>query len=326
MTDPKITVLLCTVRGDAGYLNHPEWHTVGKVMEDLRAQTFQDFEFVVVDGLRGNVQERSDSIWWRPSDPPQWVRPGETSTPSVRHDSFWVKHKKVAISAYRNTGLIHARGELVVNLDDCCSLPPDYLEGFWHVWKNHGYCLAMRWPEQGDHRQDGVLEVPGQVFGFGSYPLKAAIAVNGYDESYDGGQGLEDVDFSTRLHNHGVRFMLAHLPGFKIHAQTGHDPAAIDLKDPIVKCCNVASRMAAERMRVGETANVGWNSMSVRRLAGSPCFLLSGGTCTFHGHPCAYLEKGWPSRAPHPLWEEFWGDPVNWPNFNLAAERKKVGR
>jgi len=52
---PKITVLLCTVRDDQGYQDHPEWHTIGKVVEDLSRQTFQDFDIILShdESLRG---------------------------------------------------------------------------------------------------------------------------------------------------------------------------------------------------------------------------------------------------------------------------------
>lgn len=35
---------MITVRPDAAYLEHPEWHVLGKVVEDLNKQTFKDFE------------------------------------------------------------------------------------------------------------------------------------------------------------------------------------------------------------------------------------------------------------------------------------------
>jgi glycosyltransferase involved in cell wall biosynthesis len=145
---PKITVLLCTVRPDQGYIEHPEWHVIGKVVEDLSKQTFTDFELVVVDGLY-----QRDHVAWKPAavgGAYLWPHDETAAVVGEWHilDGFqltwlppkpnlWVRNKKVAISTYRNTGIAAARGELIVNLDDCCELPPDYLEHFWSAWSRH---------------------------------------------------------------------------------------------------------------------------------------------------------------------------------------------
>lgn len=315
MGRPKITVLLCTVRPDEGYIEHPEWSTIGKVVGDLGQQTFQDFELVIVDGVDG----RRGTVRFG-------VQPYEIRYHSGPRDTYWTRHRKVAISAYRNTGLMHARGELVVNIDDCCELPPDYLETFWHVYKQYGICLAMLWPEQGDQRPEGRVGYDNIVHGFGSYPLELAIQLNGYDESYDGGQGLEDINWGMRLYHAGLKMGLQHIPGFKIHSQSAHDSRAIDIEDPIVKCCNTAHEKAMRNLNV--TANTSWALGDLQELCSTPCFLLGGGgTCGAAwagGRACAYLDKGWPQEVEHPLWEGFLGDKRNWPNFNLREMREKV--
>lgn len=342
MLDPKITVLLCTVRPDRGYVEHPEWHTLGKVIADLSLQTFKDFELLVVDGLWGNrdglgVTDRIPTnlaqgtlvepfIRWQADSRARgefsdlragWLPP---------RDTLWTLNHKVAICAYRNTGLIHARGELVVNLDDCCELPPNYLESFWYAWSKHKVCLAATWPESGDSRPAGVVTGPGQVYGFGSYPLEAAVAVNGYDEAYDGGQGLEDADWSTRLYNAGVKMALARFPGFLIHAQSAHDPRVIDPKEPIVKCCNLSWDLQRNSLwtRIVNTPEM-WSGSGgkarLQRLLG-PCFLLRAGRCGFHSYnnTCPYLEAGFADRL-HPLAAKLFEEP---PIFDLATSRREV--
>jgi glycosyltransferase involved in cell wall biosynthesis len=316
MRRPLISVLLCTVRDGQGYIEHPEWHTLEKVVEDLSLQTFKDFELIIIDG----VGERQNDDWQRAEVPVIKVPPRHT---------LWTHNKKVAISTYRNTGLALARGELVVNLDDCCELPPTYLGVFARAWQKHGVCLAMTWPESGDCRPPGVVQVPGAVFGFGSYPLAAALKLNGYDEAYDGGQGLEDVDWSTRLFKLGVKQALFRIPGFKIHAQSAHSPKAIDVADPLAKCCNLAyhtQRMTRDVL-VANVESLYNDTAWLERLIG-PCRLLQEGTlCGYHGdgRACPYLNLGWVDKR-SVLQRQFLEEPENWPIVNLREERKLAGR
>ena len=307
MATPKISVLLCTVRPGNAYVNHPEWHVLQKVIDDLERQTFLDFELVVVDGLAG----QRDQAWKLTANIPITHIP---PTPS-----FWTEHRKVAICRYRNTGIAHCRGELIVNLDDCCELPPYYLEMFWHAWKNHGTCLSPLWHESGDSRPKGDVQGVPQVrhqlhadlyevrpnppvFGFGSYPREVALWLNGYNEWFDGSQALEDFDWSTRLLKRGVKMHLAPVPGFKIHAQSPHDPRVIDPDEPLVKCCN-QSWWAARVKRGVNIANHTWPEGVCEELVG-PCFLLDGGRCRHHmgQHPCGYLETGFADERHELAW------------------------
>lgn len=329
--NPKITVLLCTVRPDNGYIEHPEWGTRSKICDDLEVQTFKDFELIIVDGV---PRENGKDLWCLKNGALVWRIPPR--------DTLWTRNHKVAICAYRNTGLIHARGELVVNLDDCCELPPRYLEAFWHAWNKYKTCLAMTWPESGDWRTPGRVHAPPgagvsgrpgdwrpPIYGFGSYPLATALDLNGYDEAYDGGQGLEDADWSLRLYRAGVKFVLFHIPGFRIHAQSGHDPRAIDSDKPLEKCCNPAF-WVQQQLRNTQVANTaacwGYDSLDApygfrEKLVG-PCELLNDNdTCKFHNglNPCAYLSLGFP-RERTAMAEAFLREP---PIFDLKELRKE---
>jgi hypothetical protein len=111
--------------------------------------------------------------------------------------------------------------------------------------------------------------------------------------------------------------------GFKIHAQSAWDARAVDIVDPVVRCCNTSwryTRKLAPRRNTLEQ----WSKAFAKRLCGTPCPLLARGRCDHHGLPCAYLDKGWPNKRPHLLWGEFVNDSSNWPVFNLREERKKV--
>lgn len=315
---PAVSVLLCTVRGDHGYAHpHEDWHTLGKVIDDLAKQTFRDFELIIVDGL---YEHRKDDLAWQ-SRIPSWM--------TVKHvpprQSVWVKNKRVAISAYRNGGLIHAVGDLVVNLDDCCELPPKYLEVFVALARR-GFCGSPVWRESGDTRALGPVTVPppgsgSSVFGFSTYPLAKAIELNGYDEAYDGGQALEDSDWSARMMYAGVRYVMVQVPGFLIHDQCGHDPRAVDAQRPIVKCCNAAwqTERCIRHVLRANTQQC-WPDAEKLKLLLGPCWLLSGDTCRHHGLRCAYFNEF--ARCLHPDAAVLFSEP---PIFDLREERRKVG-
>ena len=283
MTAPAVSLILCTVRPSHAYANHPEWDCLGKVIEGLAAQVgAPPFELVIVDGLYGSRPSRVLAHRF-----------------DVRHlppraGSPWVRMHKVAICAARNTGIAAARGELIVNLDDCCVLPPNFVATYWRAWTEKRTALGMIWPHLGDSRPEGYVDRPGAVYGFGSYPRALALELNGYDEAYDGAQGLEDCDWSTRLFNAGLKQALVRLPGFDIEPQTAHSPLAIDPERPIVKCCNCAWQMqrVSRQVQVANTRDL-WVESSLKALVG-PCKHLRGAMCGHHHflNRCPFLEKG----------------------------------
>jgi hypothetical protein len=293
-----ISVLLATVRTFGAYRDQPEWHAIGKIVDDLGQQTFKDFELIVVDG--SYEQHKSYVAGLKHDFPLVHVPPKE---------NIWTRNHKVAICTFRNTGIAKARGDLIVNLDDCCTLPKIYLEAFARGWE-YKVCAAMTWPERGDWRHPQLVTRPGIIYGFGSYPREAALELNGYDEAFDGAQGLEDADWSTRLFHLGVKSALISLPGFDILPQSGHD---LD----IVKCCNAAWQ-GQRVMRQVRRANVKelWTPEMLALVGGGPCQLLKNGTCAHHGQPCAYLERSWVHER-HPLVEEWMREP---PVFDLRRD------
>jgi glycosyltransferase involved in cell wall biosynthesis len=301
---PSISVILCTVREKA-YADYPDWDAVGKVLYDLSVQTFKDFELIVVDGC---FDTRDRAIYDQP-----W--PFDLIVTPPRLDDYPWMRGAPAISMARNTGLELAHGQLIVNLDDACVLPPDYLDWFWEAWTGWDTCLVAAAPN--DPRVPGrVTDRDGApfppVYGFNSFPLQAAIEINGYDISYDGGQGLEDADFSMRLHKHGVKHIVHKIPGFDILAQTAH---ARSLR--IKKCCNRAWYLA--RSFDVQRANSDWREGYLKTLAGPDCpLLMPGGKCAHHHGrvACAY-----PDIARDGMGGEFASLLKHPPHYDLAKAR-----
>ncbi len=274
---------MITCRPDEAYLAHPEWHVLTKVVEDLERQTFKDFELVIVDGIYNNRFDTpqkimSEVILEKASFPIKHIPPTE---------NLWTRHKKTCISNYRNTGLAAARGELILNIDDCAYLPPVYVELFWRAWSEKQICLSATWPHNGDQRipRNDILNpkavyvqkhpcMRGQVFGFGSYPLEIALQLNGYDEAYDGGMYLEDIDWGCRLADYGLPMHLAYIPGFRLFDQSKHHPDAVDHDRPYVKCCNAAWQTQRVWRTVGRANTPDlWPEEALKRLLG-PCFYM----------------------------------------------------
>jgi hypothetical protein len=283
---PRISLVLCTVRPDYPYLDHPDWHVLGKVVEDLSKQTYTNFELIIVDGLHGKRD------WKIPSGLPFatcWAPPAE---------NYWTRIGAPAISTYRNTGICYSEGSFVINLDDCCVLPEDFVETYVDALNQYGVYIQALTEE--DPRPAGLCNLEGnhlnpQVYGFNSFPLDAALQVNGYDLWFDGSQGLEDSEFTDRLARAHVPQGLVQIVGFKLPRQSAHDPRVI--RAGVVKCCNPISYLKrnhgpAVQALVANKRTARGYEIQRKFVAGAPCKFFSndGKSCAYHGNKslCAY--------------------------------------
>ncbi len=278
---PLISVLLCTVRDDYAFSEHADWTLFDHIKEELEKQTFKNFELVLVDGLRQYREFPSCNF------PVKHIAP---------MSNLWTDNKKVAISTYRNTGLLQASGELVVNMDDTFSLPEEWLQLYATLFKS-GINGVATWRDNGDTRLNtaGRFAKRGEVYGFGSYQLSIVKMLNGYDMAFDGSMYLEDVEFGCRLYDAGANMLLFWLPGFKLEAQSGHDSRAISTVEPIVKCCNPAWHLAQECIQAKILPNTTeyYTKERIARLL-APCWLLNANnTCAHHNGntQCAYIDS-----------------------------------
>lgn len=234
MTAPKISVSIFTARGDHPYTN-PDWHCFDPVVKTLAAQTFTDFELVLVDTL---WDQRPDYFIKNPAPFPVKHVPSKPN--------YWQERGRPGLSAQINRGFVWADGELVWIGGEDNMFPPQHLERVWTAYKQtgktplawYGICGAEkkdqphpRCPAQFDllgytqyhvtdmdHRGFQFVDNPNlqiadchhqNYFGYSSVPLEAALRINGFDELFDGQWGLFDCDFGSRLNLAGVEMILS---------------------------------------------------------------------------------------------------------------------
>lgn len=162
-----------------------------ETLDSLRAQTYTDFEIVLVDDG---------------SDDPDTI----TFLDTLPDDINMIRQFNMGLPAARNTAFRHARGHYVLPLDCDDWLEPHYLQRAYDIIKQH--------PEHTVVFSD--LNVFGDVSGIlhKNYnffeqlflnqlpycllmPKSAWHALGGYDETMR--QGYEDWEFNIRLGRHG---------------------------------------------------------------------------------------------------------------------------
>jgi len=203
------------------------------LVNGLAHQTDDDFECILVDEL---YHERKGAVADYVAE--KGLAERFVHVPPKRRDA----DKPVGLGNARNTGLMLAEGEYVVTLDDYTFLAPDCLGRFRRMHAEYGdhVVLAIRRVydnppverpegdvstyaeefdgvagldyELHDIYQENVGVLPVDIFkfvlGLGSIPLEAMLAVEGYDERFDNGHGVENADLLYRLSRVGLdRYM-----------------------------------------------------------------------------------------------------------------------
>lgn len=295
MIDRRVTVMCNTVR-----TTDPERENRDVLLcllDDLRRQTMppDEFEFVAVDGIHAWREDELASEFANAPFRVRHIPPRPTAM---------VVAGRTAISAYKNSGIAYARGELVVCVDDHCHLDPDYLMRSWRAWNDDGVMLAALSTLGPERRMNdsrvGLLDKSGRCvgpvggnfenppqYGFCSVPLSGILKVNGWDEYFDGAQGLEDFDFGVRLQRAGYRVALRREHVVRLgHVSTPWDPRAFGGARPdVIKCCQTTLRVRPGGIVRNDRA---WTAEEWGYVAPRCRHLEPNGRCGVHGHPCPY--------------------------------------
>ena len=196
MSDLALTVLFITNRG-LNPLTGTARGTYDLLADALAAQTLPPDRYEVICVDRSNPLPRPE-LRRVPGLQARCCRPRPTP---------WTARGLFAAAAARNTGLTLARGATVLALDDCYDLSPQALERVVARAAAGDYVVPLLRYAAGEVRSFRAPFAAGDhPGGIVSYPLAAAVAVNGYDERYDGAAAYEDVDFTTRLERAGVHW------------------------------------------------------------------------------------------------------------------------
>ena len=112
--EPFVSVIMCTIRLVPRFK---------MMLDSLEMQKFKDFEYIIVDGLYDQRKAEVEKILKDYSFPIIYIK-----------DKPWFRSEQVqsgkcpGIASARNTGVIHARGALLLIHDDNSLLPPDWIE------------------------------------------------------------------------------------------------------------------------------------------------------------------------------------------------------
>jgi len=179
--EPEISVIYCTARQGG----------LDILKESMEQQTFKEFEVLVLDELH----RTSGFI--------------DITPPKKKDGMFW------NLSASLNEGVRHAKGELIVLLQDYIKVPPDGLQKFWnrHLQEPKGLISGVgdqfdaktgvctfADPRKQDVNNHGFYLGISLLWeaNWGCFPRQAWVDVGGFDERYDSGWGYDNTDFAER--------------------------------------------------------------------------------------------------------------------------------
>lgn len=343
--DKKISVILNTARADSAFPQAGDLSVLEHLARELAQQEFNpvDFELIAVDGLYAARARRFALVAGAAAFRILHISPKQ---------SAMVRGGRPAICAYKNTGIAHARGELLLTVDDGCKLDPLFLDRIWRAWQKR-LCLSAlaeavddqgNWCVGKGHQDSrriyldetgkcigpkggNILCPPGQ--GFQAFPLQAALELNGYDEMFDGSRGLEDTDFGARLQKAGYHIALDAEHRVGLYALGGWSSDAVAHHEEIhngaytqgvIKCSQTTFRIRnanVVRANAVPWSDLEWSYVTPR------CRHLAGTSCSLFGpqHPCPYV--GLCSDKEHPGLKELRAAPEV---FDLAAVRLETLR
>lgn len=182
----------------------------------LKKQTIKDFEWIVVTPKK--LVNEIHVVCRLLTDPPK--KPGD----------FWTLCKAW------NKAYAHARGELIVNIQDFIWFPPDTLERFWQHYMDNPKSLVST---VGNHYKkldelgkpvEEVWRDPRMRMDQGSFykvdntememsmcsvPKKAILDCGGIDEEYDKGPGVQEKEMCLRLQVLGYEMYLDQLMEYR---------------------------------------------------------------------------------------------------------------
>ena len=269
-----MSLILCTARDNYSIIDMPDVFLLEPMLKSLETQTFRDFELVIVDAFYPEKRELIFSKKWRypikyvPPHPNHdfWIKKGiwgfagMLNTAIIHTEGelivkvddccklpdehylkkFWDGY----MSGYFPMALhVRYRKDKPAVVDD------DYIKRGYEVliaedkenviqrlktlYGEGGVIRDTRWTQV--EKVKRMIAPPNWFYGYSSFPINAALRINGYNELLDGQKGLEDVDFGIRLDMAGYHNVLTLDKDLWI-IEYEHYPCKI--KSPDVYKCN----------------------------------------------------------------------------------------
>lgn len=199
----KISVGMFTTKEDYCIIGYPKVHMFEYLIDSLRKQTYRDFELIIADAL---YEQRKDyfkdhkekfEIKHVPMKPNIWLERG-----------YW------AISASRNTCILHATGDAVAFLGDAVAILPNYLETANELLNEYDSLNGSYAAYNGDDFISWIINPNTPTYDLQSSVCKMEWLekANGYNEFYDGSKGWEDSDMPHRLKLMGAKMGFLPVP------------------------------------------------------------------------------------------------------------------
>lgn len=249
---PKISYVTITARDNFPTVGLKNLHLWQPTLDTLAKQTFQEFEYIIVDVY---YEERKEYF----KEHNQKLRIKHVpAAPNVWYD------KGVVQTCHQfNKGIIHADGDLLFFDADSSMLPPDLMANLWQHYqrgwfvslgfgadltfapeiseygnqpvaiapiKTDWYNFGYRGLVTMDHRFIKLFKEQNLVFapippdwyyGISTVSLEAALKVNGFNLALDGDPGLNDIEFGNRLAIAGYKNLAMFRDSYVIEAYAG---------------------------------------------------------------------------------------------------------
>lgn len=204
------------------------------LLRNLSRQSLREFELVYVDSFYEENREKFDRLL-------SGLNFIAKHVPIHKDHRYWFDKGYCYIAAAKNTGILHADGELLVTCDDGEFFPDDFLQRCWSHYKSGHYMLGMHNRLKSIKTENGipVFPIQGEIYindnrfnqlyinaspssksnnifqhnngswayAGTSFSLLDALELNGFNERMDGCKSLDDCDFGNRLQILGRKFV-----------------------------------------------------------------------------------------------------------------------